>query len=624
MVVGGVFVFGPWANPGRLVPALVAGTLRAGGPTMLMEILSELRIVALAEGRVQRPGFSAKRARRFLEEMMVASLDLVLSDRAGSPEPDTLSDMDGARVSALMDFLGERIPIRALKPGLATEISLLCLQRPIVTDRALELLRLVRDHVPIDDHAPVDEGLPDDGDPEWEDPDPDRRLAVYLNAAFTPSEAVRAHGIEEYEAFLDSAPPETIEEECRALGLAMRQTGLAVPHHAVLARHVASRPVLLGVLLGLNPTGEAELRRHRQFVTELIERAIAPDLPRGCYGLGRLLDRGILSQQPVRSGLQRFFNLELHPDVDRAIRSSRPDATIDAPALLLVDVIAVLGQPLGVGQGRNPTCQSARGISLWSRHAPGKLLDMIRSVARSHDLTMRFEGDVLRASELGLGLVKEFDHDLDAVSVVLVPHLDRIYNEMMRRAAWRGDDPHKWVNPAMYGHWIPTGFRSAYDYATDAIRDYDGFLRTFYATHHPRYNRGHDLAYPNPVGIFLTSATGELIGFHAVSILRVREVRGATRVYLFNPNSEGRQRWHADIRPTVAGNGERPGESSLPFHEFASILYAFHYNPSDVGDLDAVDTGEVDRVRALSESSWGDSYRWVTALGLPEATGAEG
>jgi hypothetical protein len=619
LVDAGLFEGGPWEDPGRLVPSLVGGTLRAGDRTTLMEILSELRMLALAQGRMELKGFSSTRARRFLEETMVRNLDLVFLEEEGRG-----TDGVESKIVVLMKLLRDRIPIASLKPGLATEIALLCIQRPIVTDRALELLRLVRDHIPIEDRVVVAEGLPDDGQPEWEDPDPDRRLSLYLNAAFTPSEAAQERNADEYRSFLEGADGETLAREVEALGRGMRETGLAIAHHAHLLRRVAGRDDLLAAFLGLSGSGEAELRRHRPFVRELIDRAVQPELARVCHGLGRLLDRGLLSQQPVRIGLERFLTLELHPEVARGIEESRPGCSMSPEAILLADTINVLGQPLGIGQGKNPTCQSARGISLWSRHAPGKLLNMIQTVGRSFDLSMRFEGDLLKASDLGQGLVRDFDHDLDAVSVVLVPHLDRIYNEMMRRAAYRGEDPHKWVNPAMYGHWIPTDFSSAYDYATDSIQDYETFLRTFYATHHPAYNRGHDLAYPNPVGIFLTAISGALVGFHAISILRVREVRGSVRVFLYNPNSEGRQRWHADIRPTVAGHGELPGESSLPFDQFASRLYAFHFNPSDVGEPDQVPDEVLERVKSMARPSWGASYRWagegLPGMGGPAAT----
>lgn len=594
----GVFEGGPWEDPDRLVAPLVSGTLRAGGQTTLMEILSELRILAISEGEIERESYSAQRARGFLREVMVNSLDLLFP---GDTEEDrTLDPGLRTKIDHLMHRLSTDVPLERIKDALGTEIELICLQRPIVTDRALRIIRLVHREIDLD-ATDVE----------------DNRLLRFVEAVYAPSPEAGTRDAAGYEGYLRSAGVGALEEECRKLSGTMRDTGLAVDRHALLVRRVVSEPELLSRALGLDRGGRAELEKHHAFVRELVDEAVHPSSARAVYGLSRLLDRGVLSHQPVRTGLERIESLDLHPRVQRTIERSRPDSLLEARQLLLADTLCVLGQPLGIGQGRNPTCQSARGISLWSRHAPGKLLDMIRTAAATNDLAMRFEGATVRASKVAEGLLKEKeqDNELDAVSLVLVPHLDRIYNEMMRRAAHRGEDPHKWVNPAMYGHWIPTGFISAYHAPTGMIQDYDRFLRTFYATHHPDFNRGHDLAYPNPVGIFLTSSSGALIGFHAVSILRVRVVDGEARVFLLNPNTEGRQRWHSDISPTVAGNGEEPGESSLPFDQFASRLYAFHFQPSDVGDLDAVDDEVVSRVARAARESWGRSYTWIDPAG---------
>jgi len=344
-------------------------------------------------------------------------------------------------------------------------------------------------------------------------------------------------------------------------------------------------------------------------VQTLIERAIAPETAQAVYGLARLLERGLLSREPVANGLKRLMSLEMHPAVSQNI--AQVSLELHPRDRLLADALAVLGQPLGISQGSSPTCQSARGLSLWSQHAPGKLLDMVISAATRNNLAMRFDEQVLKSKDLPKGLVDTIDARLDAVSIVLVPHLDRIYNEMMRRASIRLEDPHKWVNPALYGHWIPTGFISAYDIASQSIRDYDTFVRTFYATHHPTYNGGHNAVYPNPVGLFITASSGKLLGFHAVSLLRVSEHDGDMRVYFLNPNDEGRQDWGQGIAPTVAGHGERPGESSLPFAHFAARLYAFHYNERDVGNVMTVAGHAVDEVTQLAKDSWGQTYVWL-------------
>ncbi len=596
LVEAGIFKDTMWDDPAKLVPSLVGGTLKAGAQTTIIEILSELRMLAIANGILTYKKYPSGKARTFLDEALVNNLDLLFP--AKTEENRTLKKETVKKIDALFKFLTTQIPIANIKGRLAKEIELICVQRPVVTDRVLEMISTIKNEIRLS-----------------ADQAEDQRLLHYVEAVYAPSEKAGELDINEYDAYLKKATRKEIVKECEELSDTMQETGLSVNYHAVLLRHIANEGSLIKAALGLNNVGKAELDKHKKFVSEVIRTVIHPDTARSCYGLARLLERSLLSHQPVKSGLQRILGLKMDDDVAELIKKSKPKSSLEPKYILVADCLGILGQPLGVGQGWNPTCQSARGISLWSSHAPGKLLRMIESAAKSNTLWMRFEGNLIKSEELTLGLAKKLDYNLDAVSIVLVPHLDKIYNEMMKRAANRADDAHKWVNPAMYGHWIPTGFISAYDYLTNSIKDYEKFVRTFYITHHPDYNGGHDLAYPNPVGIFLTSSTGKLIGFHAVSILRVRKVKGQVRVFILNPNNEGRQRWQDNIRPTVAGNGERPGESSLPFHQFASRLYAFHFNQSDLDDLGRVDETEYQKVYELAKNSWGESYQWMEPAG---------
>ncbi len=593
----GAFADSMWEHPEKLVPALVGGTLKAGGQTTVMEVMSELRMLAISEKRIKMSGFSQKLAQRFLRSVIVANLDLIFPD--ASEELRELDPVTTRKVTGLFAFMKQFLPLEMIREDLAEEIDQICLQRPVITERALHILSTVRKELELDETRKAD-----------------RKLQKYVRAAFEPTEKTRGMDTDAYTAFVESASEEELQEESGAIGKSMRDTGLSSPYHAIFIRKVKSKPVLLKKALGLDSTGRAELDKHREFVTQLIDEVIHPETNRSCYGLARFLDRALLSHQPVKSGLERLLTAELHPEVEKNLRTSRPKAKLKPVQLLVAECLGILGQPLGVGQGWNPTCQSARGISLWSRHAPGKLLRLIETAAKTNNLTMRFEAHLLSSSELLEGLAKNFDYNLDAVSVVLVPHLDKIYNRMMQLAALRGEDPHKWVNPALYGHWIPVGFASAYNDLTQSIKDYDNFMRTFYITHHPEYNGGHDLVYPNPVGIFLTGASGALLGFHAVSILRVAKFEGEYRTYFLNPNNEGRQQWQSDIRPTVSGHGERTGESSLPFYQFATRLYAFHFNPSDMKDLSAVRQEEIDQVTEIAKNSWGVSYTWTDTAGI--------
>jgi hypothetical protein len=188
-------------------------------------------------------------------------------------------------------------------------------------------------------------------------------------------------------------------------------------------------------------------------------------------------------------------------------------------------------------------------------------------------ISMAFEGAPINSSLLVDGVASEIHQDMDPVSIVLVPHLDKIYYEMMMRTLLRGEDGHKWVNPEFYGPWITRGFVNAIDQATLNVTNYSAFVKLFYATHHPEYNEGYELVYPNPVGIFITNVHGELHGLHAVSIQRIiKDMNGEYRIYFYNPNNDSGQNCGQDIKASVTGYGELEGESSLPFHEFVSRM----------------------------------------------------
>ncbi|MCB0584333.1 MAG: hypothetical protein KDD06_03260, partial [Phaeodactylibacter sp.] len=133
------------------------------------------------------------------------------------------------------------------------------------------------------------------------------------------------------------------------------------------------------------------------------------------------------------------------------------------------------------------------------------------------------------------------------------------------------------------------------------------------ASFHPQYNGGHHLIYPVPLGIFITDASATMLGYHAVSLLRIEQSpAGEWRAYFFNPNSEGRQNWGQGIHPTVSGNGEFHGESSVPVHQFASRVYAFHYNNLRLEGIEEnVPEAIVENVEKLARESWGRKYRWA-------------
>lgn len=594
----GFFKGTSWSDPDKLVPYLVKGTLKHGHPSSSFETLSELRMLRYAKGEAHHEALSREDAQSFLEEVIVHNLEFALRE----PSEETRMKMPERELKKafnLFGFIMSELTLTGVYEKLVDEVRLICEQRPIRTQKARELISL------------VNRRFDTSGDSEN-----DQVIRVYINALYAPSQgSIQHEGKENYLRFLKAADETTLASEAHEMGEHMNATGLVSGYHAILLRHILhSNSNLVPICLDLNDRGIAEWEKFHELVSTLILETVSWDNCQCIYGLARMLGKNLFSRRAVRVGLENLRRIKVNPQVEKRILKSlkAPDREVTALQYLIGGTIKVLGQPLGVGQGNNPTCQSARGISMWSQHSPAKLIDMIITVTTQNNLIMRFENQNLISNHLTKGLLDQMDYNLDVVSVVLVPHLDKIYNEMMKLSTGRLDDPHKWVNPAMYGQWIQVGFASCYDYMSNSIMDFPGYVRIFYASFYPDFNGNQQMVYPNPVGIFITSNKGDMIGFHAISLLRVEESpSGEVRAYFLNPNNEGRQDWGQDIWPSVHGNGEKQGESSLPFYQFAARVYAFHYSPLDVKNgLDKVPTEEVERVEKLARESWGKSYIW--------------
>ncbi len=594
----GIFTGSPWDNPSGLTPTLVKGTLFAGFPTNVLEVVSELRMLKVAIGEYVTEQIGQQEAREFLEDTLVASFDVALGN---IPEQLRLQASNGdiKRIGDLFDLIFQHIPLQNLKIRIADEIDSLISQRPILTHKLEDIIHLVRDRVKLN---PLSRR--------------DKQLSQYVEALYFPSaKSKKAENPEEYRKMMEKADSRTLEAESEQVGKKLRDLGLVSPYQHALIKVLADRkPELIPTVLLLNDFGKAEFAKHQDFVVELILGFLPAENKHAIYGLKKLLERTLLSRKPVRHALEKLTKVEIHPKVEERLKHRTANKEVDPLALLVSGTFSVLGLPLGVGQGNNPTCQSARGISMWSQHAPAKLLNLIIDGASTDKVTFRYEGELVKSTH---SLVSEtqFDYELDPVSVVLVPLLDNIYGIMMQKAMAKhiGKDPHISVNPAFYGHWIQTGFISCYDVLLNAIKDYDHFTKIFYASFHPDYNGGHYLVYPVPLGIFITDAEGRMLGFHAISLLQVRKNgNDELRVYFYNPNNEGRQNWGQEIMPTVTGNNEVPGESSLPFAQFASRVYAFHYNTNGIKDrIEDVPEAEVKKVRVLASESWGRKYIWI-------------
>lgn len=607
----GFFEGTPWGRMSRLLPTLVAGDLAAGGHHAVMETLSLLRVMAVIEGRIApkmavpkkdaadappRQVFGPKDAEAFLEEVVALNAWALFPT-----ETEATRGLDPIQVSAsalLFQLLVEHLPEADLLTLILDEIDQVTAQRPLLVEGLIDRVRL----------AERIAGLHGGEDP---------RLDRYVEAIRGPGPISREErDPERYRKRLAEADPPTLRSEADACSASLRRTGLACPQHAVLVRYLSTEGEegLLDRALGLGPRGRLERRLNTTLIGEIIERGIHPLSPQAVDGLACTLERALFSRPEVAAGLGRLLDITLAPEIEQLIASSGPPG-LDPLTRLMSGVLRVLGRPLGIGQGRNPTCQSARGISIWSLNRPGYLLELLATAARDGPVRMWFLGELLDSRDLMGGLMDTMHPELDPVSLVLVPHLDRLYGEMMRRVANHPEDGHKWVNPAMYGRMVPAGFESVFDPLFGIPRDIRAFVERFYLTHHPEHAATHGLVYPNPVGLVVTNAHAEFIGFHAVTIQRIaRDPEGQVRVFFFNPNNEGRQDWGDGIVPTVTGHGEEPGESSLPFPDFAARLYGFHYDAYWMGSAGEVTDEEVDAVVSRIESSWVATGPWAPQM----------
>jgi hypothetical protein len=592
----GLFHGGPWEDVTKLLPHLVRYGLLGDGLYSTVEALSELRLLSIASGAASHADLTADEAQAFLCEVCVRSLDLMFP---GDSEARRMHPKLYARAERLLALVRDHVPLGGLLHSVMDEIEVMTVQFPVRHARIEELVRQA-------ENLPAEDGTEEDA----------ARLQRFRQAlGATTQRAHEAGSPVAYRSTLARSSEETLVEECRTFVDSVRSTGLTSPFHAVALRTLARRaPHRLDEAIGVDEVGAAQVAKCEDLVRTLVTVSVFPTTHRTIIGLLGVLERGLLTRQEVAGGLRRLMQLDILPaEEDRLLRTQPEGAGLSANSILLSGTLLVLGLPLGVGQGNSPTCQAARGLSLWSLHAPGMLLAKIAGAARDGFITAEFEGQSLRSDQcVEVRLEDATDPDMDPVSVVLVPHLDRLYNTMLSLAAGRNADPHRWVNPSLYGRWVAQGFASALDPGAVTISHHPVFVRRFFATHHPDYNDGHELIYPNPVGLMVTDVHGRLLGPHAVSIQRIAlDADDVVRVYFFNPNDEGRQDWGGGVEPSVVGHGERAGESSLPFPDFAARLYAFHFDPQEEGDAYAVPEDEVREISQHAAETWGRAYTWI-------------
>lgn len=597
----GIFAGTDWASPATLLPRLVRNTLEQGEPqTVALECLSLLRFLAIARREHGAAGLPASRAQHFLAQVLALNLDRLLGN--ASEVARVRGGALGEAVDRLLRHIMNTIGAESILGQLVDEVWRLLTQRPLQVDHIKSMI--VQIAVALNDSQ---QGT---GDARVLGAD---RL---ISALFGPTTLSRDDpGLQLYRQRLASADRGTLHAEASGMARAMHDTGLVSDYQVDFVRFAldSEEGDLLPQVLGLSSTGLDALRCYQSLITALLRECVHLGTGQAVLGVAQMLERGILYSPPVAPSLWRLLAAEPSEACMRALAAS-PGPDLPTRQRLMAGVVQMLGQPLGVGQGNNPTCQSARALALWALNDPDYLLWLLAQVVHNDHILMHFEGQLLDSAELPPGLASHIPLDADPVSVLLVPHLDRLYAEMGRRVAGRGEDPHKWINRELHGWWVGRQFFIAVDIATGKLHKYREFLLDFYRTYHPLYNGNEPVIHPQPAGIAVTDTAGNFVGWHAIAIVRVAlDQNGEMRVYFFNPNNDSGQDWGHGVVVSTQGNGELPGEGSLPFGEFASRLYLFH----DDGLINArrpdIDEAVLDAVYSMAAGSW-------AACRLPETT----
>lgn len=584
----GIFAGSDWERPERLQPSIAANTVRIGNPqTIILECLSELRLAAVAQGELNHTHLSSEQAAHLLTQILALNLQLIFGqlNEAERLHLGNLAEL----VYRHYQFVVGQIGFGDIIEQLIHEIWRILSQRPVQVDHVKEMVTQVAICLSSDVDGSIGSS---------------RGADRLISALYGPTRGCQEDpGFEVYLKRLKKMDPQSLRNEALGFGRAMHDTGLVSPYHPVFLRFIRGRhDELISEALGLSSTGYDALVCYSTLVHRLIDEAVWPETSQSVYGLAGMLERGILYMPPIAPALWRQINLPLcHAAIERLGGNSEAHP---APRVkLLAGIVNILGQPLGVGQGNNPTCQSARAMSMWACNDPDYLLQTVAWAARDNDIVMHFEGQPIHSGQLPTG--PSALSDVDPVSAVTVPHLDAIYQEMGRLCGGRPEDPHRWINPEFHGWWVGHEFAIAVDVPTGKLRNYPDFLRLFYGCYHPLYNGNNPVIHPQPAGIAITDSALRFLGWHAISIQRVGlDPEGVMRIYFFNPNNDSGQDWGDGIQVSTAGQGERYGESSLPFPAFTSRLYIFHYDPREVPEQIVVPEEELEQVITLATNSW--------------------
>ncbi len=138
----GLFQGTDWASPDILIPALAGTGLRNGGAdTVVMETVSELRMLAIASGDYVHPTVTAEEARQFVSQVLATNLSMLFTPPS---EADRVRQGRSAQlVRDLFTYLAEQIGYESVLDKLVEEIWRILRQRPIQVDQVQAMITQV-------------------------------------------------------------------------------------------------------------------------------------------------------------------------------------------------------------------------------------------------------------------------------------------------------------------------------------------------------------------------------------------------------------------------------------------------------------------------------------------------
>ena len=587
----GVFLGTDYSNPGILDPRWCGHNLnQLNKEIFALECLNLLRFLSVGKQEYFHLGLSNEQSQHYLNQFLALNLQLMSS--ADSEADRALGPKLSKTRRELYQFLLKEWGTENLLRQLVEESKRILAQRPIQVDNVKSMIT----EISVALYTKSLKLNPEDVE----------QAQILIGSLYGPTPgSLGDPGLFEYQNRIEKMDEAELKAECEHFAHSMYATGLVSPYHVNLIRYLHKKDIdLLGTAMGLSTTGSDSLLCYRSLVEKLIEEVIFPETAQALYGLSLILERGILYIPAVAPSLWSQLQLKLSAETEQLLIKVFGES--HSPGVnLLAGILSVLGQPFGVGQGNNPTCQSARAISMWAYNDPDYLLKLISRAARDNEIIMHFEGERISSKELSLGLATLPPSDLAPVSLVLTPHLDKVYMEMGRFCHDRPEDPHKWINPEFHGWWVGRGFEIAVDIKTGLLQNYTQFLQSFYQSYHPYYNNHRPVIHPQPFGIAVTDSFGRFVGWHAITLIRVAlDPEGVMRTYFFNPNNDSGQDWGQEIIVSTEGCGERYGESSLPIEQLASRLYIFHYDPLEKSREQLPENDVIHPIMELAHQSW--------------------